>query len=133
MSKASELVAVESSVPKPVSRLASARPDLVRRRHLRLGPAVVGTEEMAHVPVDSAARSGGGVAPAPITARASHLARLRHRHRQRRRLLRLAPVVVGAQEMEPVRMDSVARNGGGVAPAPTTVDDDRKLTSTVLV
>jgi hypothetical protein len=42
-------------------------------------------------------------------------------------------VVVGAQEMEPVRMDSVARNGGGVAPAPTTVDDDRKLTSTCLM
>jgi hypothetical protein len=132
MSTASESVAVESSVPKPVFRLASARPHLVRRRRLlRLAPVVVGAQEMEPVRMDSAARSGGGVAPAPITARASHLARLRHR--QRRRLLRLAPVVGGAQEMEPVQMDSVARNGGGVAPAPTTVDDDRKLTSTVLV
>jgi hypothetical protein len=84
-------------------------------------PAVAGAEEMASVPVESAARSGGGVAPVPPTApEARHPARLR----PHRRLLAV-PAVVGAEEMVAVPVESAARSGGGVAPVPpTAVADD---------
>jgi hypothetical protein len=104
---------------------ASLRLRLLHPRHPRLrllaAPAVAGAEAMASVPVESAARSGAGVAPVPPTApEARHPARLR----PHRRLLAV-PAVVGAEEMVAVPVESAARSGGGVAPVPpTAVADD---------
>jgi hypothetical protein len=54
--------------------IATRLPHLPHRRLLAV-PAVAGEEEMVYVPVESAARSGGDVAPAPPTApEAKHLA-----------------------------------------------------------
>jgi hypothetical protein len=87
---------------------------------LQVPLAAAGSEEMASVPgVESAARNGGGVAPAAPTARASQLAHLRHH--PRRLLLRVALAAAGAEEMARVPVvESAARNGGGVAPAAPT-------------
>jgi hypothetical protein len=92
-------------------------------------PAVAGAEEMASVPVESAARSGGGVAPVPPTApEARHPASLRlrllHPRHPPLRLL-AAPAVAGAEAMASVPVESAARSGGGVAPAPGTAPEAR--------
>jgi hypothetical protein len=91
-------------------------------------PAVAGAEEMTSAPVESAARSGGGVAPAPATApEARYPASLRLRLLHPRLRLLAAPAVVGVQAMVSFPLESAARSGGGVAPVPATAPEARHL------
>jgi hypothetical protein len=81
-------------------------------------PAVAGAEEMTSAPVESAACSGGGVAPDPATAPEARYpaASLRLRLLHPRLGLLAAPAVAGVEAMVSFPVESAARSGGGVAP-----------------